>query len=389
MLFLLPRRRQTGGTLAAAGVLLLALAGPAPARPLPPDETRPPPSGAAAPCPPPTPWAPCPTPWPIRPTWGSTAGATTTARRWASSTPVAPASWTWCTSATPPTGPSTCRPACCGPAARRARTGGRGRRPRRAAAHRLPHPLAPEEREALAPALALQLARRYAFILLDWHEVTTWYGHGVLPLSPNAPRPSRWTTPPRTWWGWTWPSGPWPIRSARCCPPSPPSWGRCCRNWGAAPRADHPGDGAGPRPVVEPHRSWPANSFITRRQVDSGHPEQTFTAWQVPGLAACADQPAAQWQVDHLDHWAQGRFADWAVAWLRPARRRSWKPASARTARSGAPAAARARGPAGRAGRGAPAHARGTRPARRSTRLSVAPSTALDPTPCPRPNPPC
>jgi hypothetical protein len=320
MLFLLPRRRQTGGTLAAAGVLLLALAGPAPARPLPPDETPPTPVGRGGTLP--TPYTLGALPNTLadpadlgQHSWrdhdSETLGILYACR--AGFLDLVhirnAADWTLHLQA------RLQRALLRGEPALEVEGADRGVRLHIA----FPTPLAPEEREALAPALALQLARRYAFILLDWHEVTTWYGHGVLPFVSERPSAFSVDDTASHLVGLDLAERALADPQRALLPALTAQLGPLLQELGVQPRAQTTLAMAQVRGLWwNPHRSWPANSFITRRQVDSGHPEQTFTAWQVPGLAACADQPAAQWQVDHLDHWAQGRFADWAVAWLRP-----------------------------------------------------------------------
>jgi hypothetical protein len=369
MLFLLPRRRQTGGTLAAAGVLLLALAGPAPARPLPPDETPPTPVGRGGTLP--TPYTLGALPNTLadpadlgQHSWrdhdSETLGILYACR--AGFLDLVhirnAADWTLHLQA------RLQRALLRGEPALEVEGADRGVRLHIA----FPTPLAPEEREALAPALALQLARRYAFILLDWHEVTTWYGHGVLPFVSERPSAFSVDDTASHLVGLDLAERALADPQRALLPALTAQLGPLLQELGVQPRAQTTLAMVQVRGLWwNPHRSWPANNVITRRQVDSGHPEQTFTAWQVPGLAAPghAGDPGGQ---------------------LRPG-----QPAAAHRP------AARARGPAGRAGRGAPAHARGTRPARRSTRLSVAPAPSTppppllpkDPTPCPRPNPPC
>jgi len=40
--------------------------------------------------------------------------------------------------------------------------------------------LSPDERAEAAPEMAMALARRYAFLVLTWHEVLTWFGYRTL-----------------------------------------------------------------------------------------------------------------------------------------------------------------------------------------------------------------
>jgi len=320
MLSLLSRRCQTGGTLAATGALLLALAGAAAGRPLPLDQTPPVPVGRGGTLPTPYTLAILPNTladpsdlgqhsW--RDHSSETLGILYACR--AGFLDLVhirnAADWTLHLQA------RFLRALLRGDPGLDFDGADRGVRVQVT----FPTVLTPAERETLAPALALQLARRYAFFVLDWHEVMTWYGHSTLPLASERPSAFSVDDTASHLVGLDLAEQALADPDRELLPALTALLPPLLQSLEVQPRAQTTLAMARVQGLWwNPHRSWPRNSFISRRYVDAGRPEQPLTPWRVPGLAACEDSTPAQWQVDQLDSLAEGRFLHWEQARLQP-----------------------------------------------------------------------
>lgn len=179
-------------------------------------------------------------------------------------------------------------------------------------------PMAPEDQAAWAGPVATELARRYAFLLLTWHEVMTWFGYRKVFLFPEKVSAFSYEDTVSHLVG---------VGVGGAAVDDPLPWdaavdhalGERLQALGAVPQD---GTWAAFDKVAgrwfDPDSGWPVNAFVKRRDLDLGLDGQPVVPWTAPGVPGCDGTTAARLVPDHLDALAGGRFAGIDTARLEP-----------------------------------------------------------------------
>lgn len=184
--------------------------------------------------------------------------------------------------------------------------------------------LDPADKARWAGPIATQLARRYAFLLLTWHEVLTWYGYRKVFLFPEQVSAFSYEDTVSHAIG---------VEVAATAFDASAPWNEAMdaalafelASLGAVPR-----DGTWSAFAAvegrwyDPGSGWPSNAFIRKRALDVGLQGGAVTPWLAAGVPGCAGVTARPLPVDALDTMDGGRFAGFDSARFLPGPERFW-----------------------------------------------------------------
>lgn len=179
-------------------------------------------------------------------------------------------------------------------------------------------PLSPEDKARWAAPIAAELGRRYAFQLLTWHEVLTWFGYRKVFLFPEKVSAFSYEDSASHLVG---------VAAGGAALASAAPWDAAMD---AALADELRGLGAVPRDATwaafervadrwyDSGSAWPSNRFVKKRDLDIGLEGRGVQPWQAPGVPGCEGAAVATLEIDRLATLDGGRFADMDAASFSP-----------------------------------------------------------------------
>jgi hypothetical protein len=202
-------------------------------------------------------------------------------------------------------------------------------------------PLTTDELYSKTPEIALGLAQRYAFLVLTWHEVLTWFGYRTVFLFPEQVSAFTYEDTVSNLIGTqvaatalTMPDIPFDQAATRALAQKLDALHLQSRNT-TFDAMDKVKD-----LWWDSHSAWPFNHFVLRRDIDIGLNGQPIIPWLVPDVPACpaaTPLPLKPFKMSALD---EGAFTGFDDGYIEPGMRGFWDKAfpQGRPVRDGKPA---------------------------------------------------
>jgi hypothetical protein len=198
-----------------------------------------------------------------------------------------------------------------------------------------------DELYSKTPEIALGLAQRYAFLVLTWHEVLTWFGYRTFFLFPEQVSAFTYEDTVSNLIGTevaatalTMRDTPFDQAATRALAQKLDALHLQSRNttFDAMDKVKNL--------WWNSHSAWPFNHFVLRRDVDIGMNGQPIIPWLVPDVPACPAVAPLALKPLEMGSLESGQFADFDDGYIEPGMRGFWEKAfpQGRPVRDGQPA---------------------------------------------------